>query len=129
MSAQRVLSEHPGLHHTLARYELTLASEAVDLDRADGHLTAALEQASAAIRLDPDWPQFFATRARVRRRLGDLHGARSDYEAALELILRLPRDLQAKLDQSRGWRADWERELSEAVNAFPVGTPRSEGAA
>jgi len=103
-AAARALPKQPGVHHTMAIYELRRATRS-PARRADA-LREAAKNVDRAIELDPEWPVFYATRARVRRLGGQLADARSDLVTALDLVQR---DAEAPEE----WLHAWSKALEE----------------
>jgi hypothetical protein len=103
----------PGVHHTAALYELRLATVLPKTDRGAEWLDRARDSIEQAVTLDPEWPEFYATRGLVRWRARSLELARLDYETALELVAR---EEQAPREWLTAWANALDR-LSVADNS------------
>jgi hypothetical protein len=109
------LTRYPGqagIHHTAALYELKLSETGQSRQAVEDWLVRSLASVNKALTLDPEWPEFYATRARARRRRGDMDGATFDYQMALELVLRYPPEDREGLD---AWTKEWTSALEDVA--------------
>jgi tetratricopeptide (TPR) repeat protein len=93
-----------------------------------GSAVRALDLLDRAIELDPDRPEFYQSRAGVRRDLGRLEGAVSDFSFALDLRRASgsePRELaelhlaRGALNGDLGFAADAEKDFERALELQP----------
>jgi hypothetical protein len=112
-SALARFPDQAGAHHTSAIYQLKLGNAVPGRDGGHRWLEGALDSAHRAIALDPEWPEFHATRGSVRRRLGDFELARLDYETAIELVVRCPDKYRRNLSE---WIQRWTAALDQVAD-------------
>jgi hypothetical protein len=94
-------AENAGVWHTMSLYELRAAATSIWAKREEG-LEAALVAVTAALRLDPEFPTFYHTRATIEKLLNRDGAARISLEAAIELS-RFLLGAEAASDQTTQW--------------------------
>lgn len=109
-SALLRFERNAGMHHTKALYLLRMASSAADEERSGWSILQARESVEDALRYDPEFATFYATRARIRFKQGDRLGAQVDLQSAIELARYGADSESIRADQTR-WAdllGDWE---------------------
>jgi len=109
-TALETFGKNPGMHHTKALY-LLRQSAMTEIEPVSRRcLDEALESVENALSSDAEFPQFYATRALVKNRLGDPGGALIDIRAAIELA-RYSATSPAVSDEIKNWTdrlQDWQ---------------------